>query len=84
MSTRQKYKITKIFMNWNFHKSWIEISKNHELKFYKNIKNLYINIKIIYKFNYNVMHHKFVRDKILGILYSADLKKSKNGWFQKN
>ena len=29
------------------------------------------------------MHHKFVRDKILGILYSADLKNSKIGWFQK-
>ena len=35
--------------------------------------------KIIYKFRYNVIHHKFVRDKILGILYNADLKNSKNG-----
>ena len=29
------------------------------------------------------MHHKFVRDKILGILYSADLKNSKIDDFKK-
>ena len=27
------------------------------------------------------MYHKFVRDKILGNLYSVDLKNSKNGEF---
>ena len=65
-------KLSKIFMNRNFHNtwienfiySWIEIFQNHEFKFYKNIKELYMIIKLIYKFRYNVMHSKFVRDKI--------------------
>ena len=32
-----------------------------------------VNMVLIYK----LMYHKFVRDKIIGILYSADLKNSK-------
>ncbi len=71
-------------MNWNFILSWIEISLNNELKFYKNIKEIYINIKFYINLRYYVMHHKFMRDKIIGIWYNADLKNSKNGWFQKN
>ena len=63
-------------MNCNFKKNMNLNCKNINRNVYK--------YKFLYKFRYIVMHHKFVRYKILGILYSADLKNSKNGRFQKN